>query len=250
MSTTEAGRLVAQSIAAHGGLATWLAKGTIEFDYDYAPVGAKSERRYSRNHVDLYRARAVHEALGEGATARFGYNGEAAWITPAKDAFPSGPRFWSTTPFYFVGIPFVLADEGAVYTRLPDAPLDGAPHALVKVSYAPGTGDSPDDYYVLYLAPKTNRVAAIRYVVAYPGYFAKGMHSPEKLMRYGEQKTIDGLTIATRYATHAWGQDTQNIGVVVTEIRVDNVAFGATLEGARFDPPAGAHVSTEIEAKE
>jgi len=248
MAETEAGRLLWSAIEAHGGLEPWLSKGTVSFTFDYRPLG-DGARRHTRSDIDLWRARARQEELGEGADATLGWDGEVAWITPDADAFPSPARFWATTPYYFIGIPFVLADPGTRYERLDDAELDGVTHQVVKVGYEDGTGDSPDDYYVLYLHPQTHRVSAIRYIVAYPGFFPDGGHSPEKLMRYEDLREIDGLWMAHRFRTHRFDVETQAVGELVTEVSAGDYRFGQTWPASHFTPPDGAETSSEIEAR-
>ena len=199
---------------------------------------------YTRSYVDLWRSRAVQQELGDGADARLAWNGEQAWITPGPKAFPTPARFWATTPYYFVGMPFVLADPGTRFEQLPDAELDGQRYHLVKVTYDPGTGDSPDDYYIVYLHPTTFQLAALRYVVAYPGFFEKGKHTPEKLMRYSEQRDVDGLRFAHRLDTYGWSNNAA--GKKVTSIAVSDYALGETIAGETFAAPEGAVVSTDL----
>lgn len=244
LSASKAGKLVAQAIEAHGGLEAWLRPGTIAFTFDYRPLGAPARRMHTHSRVDLWRSRAVHEERGEGADARFGFNGSIAWIVPGPEAFPITPRFWATTPYYFVGIPFVLADPGVRFAQLKDGSLDGETYHIVKATFEAGTGDSPDDYYVLYIHPRTFRVGAIRYIVAYPGMFEPGQHSPEKLMRYDDQRQVDGLWFAHRLDTYRWGPD--GIGEKVTEISVSEVGLGAPIPGRAFEPPVDAHVTKDL----
>ncbi|HJK89323.1 MAG TPA: hypothetical protein RMH26_01210, partial [Polyangiaceae bacterium LLY-WYZ-15_(1-7)] len=256
LAGSEAGRLVWESIEHHGGLRAWLAAGTIAFEFDYRPVDAPERRMHTFQKIDLWSARAVHEELegGAGASARFAWDGERAWIAPGPDAFPTPARFWALTPYYFVGMPFVVADSGARYERLPDAELDGVLHRLVKITYEAGTGDSPDDYYVLYLHPRTHALAALRYVVAYPGFFPDGGHTPEKLMRYDAFEAFEGpagaVRLATRYDTSRWDAEAGRPGEVVTRITASRVGLGETYPEDVFAPPPGADVSAEITAPE
>lgn len=247
LATSEAGQLVWQSIEAHGGLETWLRQGTLAFDFNYRPLGHPTQVRYTRQRVDLRSARAVHEELGDGADARFGWDGEQAWMLPGPDAFPSSARFWALTPYYFLGMPFVLGDPGVQLELLPDAEVDGTSYRLVKVTYEAGTGDSPDDYYIVYLHPETHRLAMLRYVVSFPGFFADGGHTPEKLMRYTDMTTVNGLDIASRLDTFSWDAETQTPGPLVTEIIVSEVSFGQPIPITDFQAPEGASASSEIE---
>lgn len=245
LEASESGALLWKAIEAHGGLGRWLGKGTVSFTFDYAPHGQPERRMYTANEIDLWRARGFQRELGEGADAEFGWDGQSAWIRPAPDAFPTPARFWALTPYYFVGMPFVLADPGARYERLPDVELDGTAYSLVKVTYEAGTGDSPDDFYVVYLDKATHRVGAIRYIVAYPGFYAAGEHSPEKLMKYRDLREVDGLLFAHRLETHRYAPDTGEVGEQVTLTRVAALRVGAPIPAARFRAPAGA-VESEL----
>lgn len=243
LDATDAGKLVWAALEAHGGLERWLAFGTVEFEFDYRPVGSPERRMHTFQEIDLWSARGVHQELdgGAGAEARLGWNGEQAWIVPAADAFPSSARFWTLTPYYFVGMPFVVADPGARYESLGTSSLDGRTQDVVKVSYEAGTGDSPDDYYILHLDTETHRVHALRYVVAYPAFFPEGGHTPEKVMRYA-LADVQGLWMPQTLHTSTWNAETNAPGDVVTEIDVSRIRFGQTYAATAFDPPEGATV--------
>jgi hypothetical protein len=242
LAETEAGRLLWKAIDAHGGLAPWLAAGTIEFEFDYRPLGEPERRMHTLNQVDLWRSRAYQKQIGSKTEARFGFDGNVAWIVPSPDAFPTPARFWATTPYYFVGIPWVLADPGTRHELLDDASLHGTTYNLVKVTYESGTGDSPDDYYVVYIHPETHTVDAIRYIVSYPGFFPEGGHSPEKLMTYEKRKVVQGLRIAHRYRAFPFDPTQDELGDPVTEVEIAKVRFGERWPGRRFTPPENAHV--------
>lgn len=242
LGESEGGRLVWEAIEAHGGLTKWLAAGTIAFEFDYRPLGKPERRMHTDNRVDLWRSRAWQKELGEDADATFGFDGETAWIVPGPDAFPAPARFWATTPYYFVGVPWVLADPGTKFDRMEDAELDGTSYRLVKVSYEQGTGDSPDDYYIAYIHPETKHVDAIRYVVSYPALVPEGEHTPEKLMRYLDQRDVDGLRVAHRYETYAYDVDSGERGEKVTEVDVKDVRFAKHWPADLFAAPDDAHI--------
>ena len=118
-------------------------------------------------------------------------------------------------------------------------------HHLVKITYADGTGDSPDDYYIVYLHPETRRISALRYVVAYPTRFKDGGHSPEKLMKYEGLRESGGLWFASTLHTFKWSAES-GIGEKVTDITVGPVTLGESIPGGDFDPLEGAVVSDEL----
>ncbi|MEM6931171.1 MAG: hypothetical protein AAF602_29845, partial [Myxococcota bacterium] len=111
LAETEAGRLVREAIDAAGGLRAWYGASPLAFRFDYQPLNGKTARD-TRQVVDLWRSHAVHTWMGDERVS-FGWDGVVAWRKgPEGVELPINPRFWSLTPYYFVGMPFVLADEG------------------------------------------------------------------------------------------------------------------------------------------
>ncbi|MCB9745625.1 MAG: hypothetical protein H6741_21645 [Alphaproteobacteria bacterium] len=240
LAASPGGQVLAKALEAHGGLEAWYAAETLDFEFDYAPVGAPEKRKHTRSRVELRSARVVQEELGEGADARFGWDGARAWVTPSPEALNVDARFWALTPYYFVGVPFVLADPGARWEDLGELEVAGEAVRAVKVSYEPGTGDSPDDYYVLHLDPETWQVEALRYIVSYPGFFPEGGTSPEKLMAYTDFVEQGGLRLVSATETHAWSPETLEPGETTVRTTIRYGALGAPLGDADFAPPEGA----------
>ncbi len=249
LQSSAGGKVIWQAIEAHGGLSDWYRQGTMEFSFNYQPVEQPERTMHTRQKVDLWRSHARHKELGQDADAEFAFDGEKAWITPGPEAFPSSARFWALTPYYFVAMPFVLADPGVNLEKLEDAVLDGETFDIVKATFEQGTGDAPDDYYVLYVGKGDHRVRALRYVVSYPGFFPKGKHSPEKLMhfdRYREKAPI----LARQLDTYAWTSTTQKPGELRTKIAVTYHKFGETFAKDWLVPPQGAVISELVFVKE
>jgi len=190
---------------------------------------------------DYVNARAVHTSADqEGVT--YGFDGKDAWHAPA-DVKPSvSPRFWSLTPYYFVGLPFVLADEGINFEPMPDAEWEGTSYQKIKVTYDAGTGDADGDYYVLWINPETMQVDALNYIVSYPGFFKDGGHLPEKLMVLDGKVEVEGITLPTGYTTRWSDKPTE----VITNITVSDYAFRPETKDEAFAQPTGAVVVTDL----
>lgn len=239
LSASPAGEKVARAITAHGGLERWYANGPIQFRFRYAPVGDESKVRDTRQLVDTWRSRAVHTMVDD-ATHHFGWDGERAWAD--FDAKTSSPRFWSLTPYYFVGVPFVFADEGITLVDEGPIEFEGKAYDQIRVTFAAGTGDAPDDFYVMYLEQETGRVGGVRYVVSYPGFFPDGGHSPEKFMAYDGAQVIDGITLPQSFRTFAWDVEGKAPKEKVTDTTLSEVSFLPETPEAAFHVPQGAQV--------
>ncbi len=238
LGESDAGKLLLSSIQAHGGLRQWFGNGPIAFHFDYQPLDG-GRRRDSYQVVDQWSVRAVHE-VAANRNLLYGWDGKQAWNYPDTAEVGVNPRFWSTTPFYFIGLPFVLADEGVILERLTPKEYNGVNYDLIKASYESGVGDAPDDYYVIYIHPETKLMGGLRYIVSYPGFFPNGGHNPEKFMEILGHQEVEGVTIPTGYHTF-WFKDAEP-AEHITKIDVTEVAFKPELQSNFFDAPEGAKI--------
>lgn len=244
LARTEAGRTVLAAIEAHGGLTRWFEGGALTFTYDYQPV--KGARRSSRQTVDLVSSRAYHD-ISAPVRGRIGFDGRTAWHALEEgESYPA--RFWALTPYYFVGMPFVLSDPGVHLALSEDDPgRAGFPKdtRVVRVTFAPGTGDAPDDYYVLYLDGTTSRVLALRYVVSYAPFMKEGMsHTPEKLLVYEDYANHGGLELAGTQTFYAFGDGEK--GPRVTRSTISGIEFPSVFDEAQIMVPAGAVIDDAL----
>lgn len=244
LAGSDGGLLVLAAINAHGGLQNWYSQSPLYYHFNYRPTEADKTIRDSYILNDYVNARAVHTSADqEGMT--YGFDGQDAWKHPAGAQLNVSPRFWSLTPYYFVGLPFVLADEGINFERLPDAELNGITHNKIKVTYEAGTGDADGDYYVLWLNPETKQMDALNYIVSYPGFFKDGKHTPEKLMILSGKTTIGGITLPTGYTTRM----TDTPDKIDTKITVSDYEFRPGTKDEAFARPADAEVVNDLEGK-
>lgn len=249
LDASEGGRIVLRAIEAQGGLEAWYAAPTSSYAWEYANTGANT-RFKTYMVVDNSSRRAYHTILEQGtpdasgpATGRFAWDGSQAWISPASLSGPN-PRFWSLTGYYFQSIPFVLADPGLHYEVLPDAPLDGIPHDMVRVSFSAGVGDSPGDTYTLYVSKDTGRVAAIRYTVTYGQTLEEARQAtpPETLFYYLDHETVDGLTVPTRFEGYRVTNGEK--GAKRSEAYVSDISFRRPFDESQLEMPDDARVQS------
>lgn len=223
LKKTDSGKKLWQSIEAHGGLATWYGNGMLSFEYDYKTVDGK--RRFdTKQIVDTWSAKAAHE-LTDDTKVRFGWDGKVAWKIDKKNSLKINPRFWSLTPYYFVGIPFVLADEGINISNLPEKTYDGKNYDVLKVTFGNDVGDSPDDYYIVYLDKKDSTVGLIRYVVSYKGFFPDGGQTPESLMEYNGEQIVKGIKFPKSYRSFTFDPKAHKTIDPKAKIDFENVSF-------------------------
>ena len=238
LQQSEGGQLVWKSIESHGGLKAWYNNGPLYFRFNYRPLGPNNKVRDTYQTVDTWSAVARHQ-LAENTAIEYGWDGESAWKYPADAELAINPRFWSLSPYYFVGLPFVLSDEGVNLTKEENLEYEGADHYIVRATFGDNVGDA-SDFYILYINAETYRLAAIRYIVSFKGFFPDGGNTPEKLMTYEGAQTINGITFPERHRTFKWSDEGR--GEHVTNIAVTDVAFKADTPKIYFDVPEGSYV--------
>ncbi len=200
--TNEARQLVMDSIEAHGGKDKWYGNGQLQFRWTYHMSDKGPEAVVDTvQTVDPKTMTVVHEVVGKDI--RFGMNKGEVWIRPKDAEFTSPPRFWSLTPFYFIGMPFVFNDPNANFEMLPEKmEFEGMACTQVKVTYNKTAGDSPDDYYVLLIDPETKLTRGAYYTVT-NSLVAKGEPGPPKFISLDGLKDVGGVKLASGHRTFA-----------------------------------------------
>ncbi|MEM6785230.1 MAG: hypothetical protein AAF624_16030 [Bacteroidota bacterium] len=257
LEASEAGQRVLAAIDAHGGLETWYANGPFHFRYAYTRLEGGPPIDTEQT-IDTFSSRAVHTLMRDASGGpmddgpRFGWTGDMAWVSDTTASMPTDARFWSLTPYYFVAMPFVLADPGVNLEMAGSMSFEGRPYDLVYVTFDAGTGDAPDDYYYLLLDPETNVVGGVRYIVSYPAFFPDGGFNPEKLMIYDGTQTVSGtqgdIVVQEGFRSWQWTGSEANDGIAEASAAgtVTDVAFKPGMPDADFDMPPGAHPTSAL----
>lgn len=152
------------------------------------------------------------------------FDGTDAWVAPDAAAMPRA-RFDLLTWPYFLAAPYKLRDPG---TRLEDRGtmmLDGKPYDAARLTFAPGTGDSPDDWYLLYRDPDTGRLHAMAYIVTYGGTSAREAEQSPHAIVYDDYRTVEGVPVPTTWRFYNWSEDGGLEGNPIGEMDLDNPRF-------------------------
>lgn len=190
---------VQRMIEAHGGMEPWSQVTSFRFTEAWGlPDGSTTPAMRVMVEPGARRV-AMHAVEGE---SRLGWDGETAWSLNYQ-GLP--PRFVALLDFYFLHLPWLTMDPGvrleeAGTARLWDDPTE---YHLVKVTFDPGTGDTPDDFYDLYIDPATHRLKACRYVVTYQALLTPGeTQTPPHVLVYDEYATVDGMVVPTHFTIY------------------------------------------------
>lgn len=231
-----AAEIVDAMIAAHGGMEAWKNAPTVSFT-DTWYTGGSTEGQTARVMVEQGARRATIDMAGSGA--RMAWDGERAWSLNWTSPIP--PRFLALLNYYFLNLPWLVKDPGVVLGEPGTGTLwdDPAEYTTVRVTYEPGTGDTPDDYYVLYIDPGTHRLAACEYIVTYADLLPPGVeHTPPHILVYDEFETVNGLVVPTRFTIYLEDH------AVYARCDVTDWSFEKPFDPARLAMPDGGKVDT------
>ncbi|MCM5661377.1 DUF6503 family protein [Galbibacter mesophilus] len=189
---------------AHGGLETWKEQKLLKF--------TKGEEIHT---IDLNN----RKSLVVSPKYTLGYNGKSTWLEE-KDtaAFKGNPDFYHNLFFYFYAMPFVLADDGIVYSDADSLTVEGESYPGIKVSFKDGVGASSKDNYYLYYNPKSHEMEWLGYTVT---FFDNKAKDEASIIKYDEWQEVSGLKLPKSLIWY----ERDSLGNVVPPQTVNPVTF-------------------------
>ncbi len=134
------------------------------------------------------------------------FNGQKVFYSKSiKDN--SNVRFDAYTIPYFFLLPYKLSDKGTVWSKYQNKEKDSLNFNTKKLSFGAGTGDAPNDWYVLYTNKKTNLIEKTAYIVTAGGTSQAETEKNPHAIEYLNYKNTGGIPIATKWKFWSWKKD-------------------------------------------
>ncbi|MCB1057588.1 MAG: hypothetical protein KDD11_18975 [Acidobacteria bacterium] len=229
-------QIVDRMVAAHGGLEAWASAPTVHFEDKFSSPG-RDGAKPTRVTVEQGPRRAYMDVVGTDMS--MGWDGEKAWGVNWK--VPAPPRFFALLNYYFLDLPWMTQDPGVVLGDPGTGKLPGSDteYLVVRMSFESGVGDSPGDYYDLYIDPESFELAGTRYIVTYKAVLPEGMTAtPPHTLVYDSWEEVSGLKVPTHYTVYMDG------GNIYATCTVTGWSFTEPFDEARMTPPPDAVVDT------
>lgn len=173
---------------AHGGLEAWKTKRTLSYEM---PKVDNSETHT----IDLWSRQDRVDFKGFS----LGFDGNEVWLLDEDKKYKGDAGFYHNLMFYFYAMPFVLADEGIIYSHTQDVVYDGKNYPGIRISYKSGVGTSSKDEYFIHYDSKIHQMAWLGYTVTY----RTGEKSDTiKWIRYNDWQTVEGLVLPKSITWH------------------------------------------------
>ncbi len=147
-------------------------------------------------------------------------NGEI--FTDADSTLWRNEKFGIYTYQYFFMAPYKFSDDGTIWTRLSDAEMEGENTKRAKLTFESGTGDAPDDWYIVHSDPTSNRVKYIGYIVTGGGTSVEEAEQNAHAIKYSNYKMVAGVPIAHKWEFFDYSQD-DGLGEKIGEGLIKNV---------------------------
>ncbi|RTY88634.1 hypothetical protein [Flavobacterium sp. RSP15] len=146
-------------------------------------------------------------------------------------------RFDAFTWEYFFLFPFKLSDRGTKWNPYENKEIDHNDYLTQKLTFESGTGDAPDDWYVVYAKKSDNLIEKAAYIVTVKGNKEEAEKNPHAI-QYLEYEEVDGVPIATKWLFWEWKKEeglTKEIGkATLSDIQFVSVDKDTFRPGANF----------------
>jgi hypothetical protein len=169
------------------------------------------------------------------------FDGSTAWMAGDTKGDPEA-RFDLFAWHYFFCLPWKLADPGARWQPMPDRVFDGHPCSAGRLTFAPGTGDSADDWFLVFSDKKDGLIRGAVYVVTYGGKDIEAAEKGPRSIEYGDYRPVDGIPVAHAWTFHGWNTDSLDSKTKLGEARIRNVRFEAETPEMFALPPGAAKI--------
>lgn len=112
-------------------------------------------------------------------------------------------RFDAYTWSYFFLFPYKLSDEGTQWSVPRKDTLRGTTYNRQKLEFKAGTGDAPDDWYIVYTDPEAHMLRVAAYIVTANKSIAEAEEDPHAI-EYLNYENVEGIPVARNWRFWRW----------------------------------------------
>ena len=173
---------ISKIFKAHGTLEAWEVYENLVFEIEKPDGNEKTTTNLKSR-----------ESLIQTPTFAIGFDGKQVWLQE-KDttSYKGNAKFYYNLMFYFYAMPYVLADNGIIYTDVEPLEFEGTSYPGIKIGYESGVGESPEDEYIMYYNKDTYQMAWLGYTVT---YFSKEKSKDFHFIKYSDWQLVEGIKL-------------------------------------------------------
>ncbi len=140
---------------------------------------------------------------GDGTVILF--NNDTVFCSPEIENLGSA-RFAAYTWSYFFMFPYKLSDGGTQWNDYENGQLGELDYDAQKLTFTAGTGDAPEDWYIMYSDPESHLINTAAYIVTAGGTIEEAEEDPHAI-EYCDYKQVDGIPVSTTWRFWEWRTD-------------------------------------------
>lgn len=224
--------VVARTIGRAHGYSTWRSKGAVQADI----VVRQGETVIEG--VMTYDIRGKRSRLDLKNGAILVFDGEQAWVTPADAPFERARYHLQIWPFFFAAA-FRMQEPGMVYSHYAMRTLRGESLDSFMLSYEPGMGDWPDDWYLCFAEPKSHELRSMVYITTYGGRTRQDAEEDIHAIVYESYNTVDKLILPVQCSLWKWNANRGIHGEQLGSVEFRKIRF-VQLDAGLFAKPMDA----------
>lgn len=185
----------------HGDLKKWRQSPSIQFKTHISFASSDWPDYHEKVTVHPISRQAYVDFIaldGNKIEGQIAYTGEKAWALGKRTGFAAmPPRLTAWRNFFLFNIPFIVYDAGVHIKNEGTGNLPGSSqnYLRLRMTFDAGVGDTPKDYYTLYIHPEHFRLEAAEYIMTYPNMTQKTPH----LLVFNGYTQVNGFTVPTGY---------------------------------------------------
>ena len=144
-------------------------------------------------------------------------------------------RFDAYTWSYFFLFPYKLSDQGTVWKKYENKEKDAQDYISQRLTFKSGTGDAPEDWYVVYANKNNYLIKKAAYIVTANSKKEEAEKNPHAI-EYKDYKVFDSVPIATQWRFWEWVAGT-GLTKEIGNASLSNIKF-ITVDSKTFKPEA------------
>jgi hypothetical protein len=134
-------------------------------------------------------------------------------------------RFDAYTWSYFFLLPYKLSDKGVQINDYEVLHSGSKDQTTKRLNFNSNTGDTPDDWYILYKSNETQLLSAAAYIVSANKTKEQAEEDPH-VISYSNYKDIDGIPIAHKWTFSEW-RENEGFTKLLGSATLSNINFSS-----------------------
>ena len=197
----------------------FLARETVSFDLELHRTGRPVLQATVLQRTDGTRIR-LRKANGSEIL----FDGSSGWLTPAGQQ-DAEARFDLFAWHYFFCLPWKLTDPGVNCQEQPGRQWEGVSCHTGRLSFKPGTGDAPDDWFLVFSDEKEGLLRGAVYIVTFGDVAARLAEKTPQAIAYADFRPVDGIPVAHSWRFYRWHTDSLGSRETTGTAVIRNVRF-------------------------